>query len=269
LDLYFDTGGARLRYRDEGRGPAVILVHGWTLDLDQWELQSAALAPKFRIVRLDRRGFGLSTGSPSTAADGADLLALYAHLGLESAALLGMSQGARVALQFAKSYPQLTSCAIFDGPPYFGPADAADISVDLPYQHYRELAQGEGLAAFRREWSQHALVRLRTEDPIARALLERMIARYPGRDLLEPVGPSGTDPAQNFESLDRPALVMSGEFDLDSRKRFARQLASQLPQGECVEIPDAGHLSNFDNPGAYNQALRRFLELHAAPFSCH
>jgi 3-oxoadipate enol-lactonase len=75
--------------------------------------------------------------------------------------------------------------------------------------------------------------------------------------------------AQGFKSVDRPALVMNGEFDLDSRKRFARQLALQLPQVECVEIPDAGHLCNLDNPRAYNDALRRFLERHAFPSTGH
>jgi 3-oxoadipate enol-lactonase len=63
--------------------------------------------------------------------------------------------------------------------------------------------------------------------------------------------------------------VINGEFDLESRKRFARQLALWLPQAECVEIPDAGHLSNLDNPRAYNDALARFLEDHALRSTAH
>jgi pimeloyl-ACP methyl ester carboxylesterase len=270
MDLYLETSGVRLRYRDEGHGCAVILVHGWTLDLDQWELQAAALAGEFRVVRLDRRGFGLSSGLPSIPGDGTDLLALCEHLGLDSAALVGMSQGARVVLQFAKSYPRMTSCLILDGPPHFGTDDATGSSHDSPYKYYRELAQTQGLSAFRREWSEHALARLRTANPEAHTLLARMIARYPGRDLTDTAGHADAMPlAQGFKSVDRPALVMNGEFDLDSRKRFARQLALQLPQVECVEIPDAGHLCNLDNPRAYNDALRRFLERHAFPSTGH
>jgi len=266
LDSYLETGGVRLRYRDEGRGYAVILVHGWTLDLDQWELQAQALAGEFRVVRFDRRGFGLSSGLPSPAGDAADLSALCEHLGLDSAALVGMSQGARVVLQFAKANPRMTSCVVLDGPPDFGAADPAGGSHDILYQYYRELVRAQGLSAFRREWSRHALARLRTADPEAHALLERMIARYPGRDLTDTAGQENATPAaQTFESVDRPALVMNGEFDLDSRKRFAGQLASQLPRVECALIPDAGHLCNLDNPHAYNDALRRFLKRHACP----
>jgi 3-oxoadipate enol-lactonase len=263
-DLYLETGGVRLRYRDEGRGCAVILVHGWTLDLDQWELQAAALAREFRVIRLDRRGFGLSSGLPSIAADAADLLALYRHLGLECAALVGMSQGARAVLEFATSHPRMVSCLILDGPPHLGTADeAGSSSHDFPNEHYRELTQSQGLAAFRREWSEHALARLRTNDPEAHALLARMIARYPGRDLTDTAGHADAASfAQGFESVNQPALIVSGEFDLDSRKRFAEQLALQLPQAERVEIPGAGHLCNLDNPRTYTEALKGFLKRH-------
>jgi len=270
MDLYFETSGVRLRYRDEGRGCAVILVHGWTLDLDQWESQAAALAGEFRVVRLDRRGFGLSSGLPSIAGDATDLLALCEHLGLDSVALVGMSQGARSVLQFAKSYPRMTSCLVLDGPPHSGTEDATGNSHDIPYEYYRELAQTQGLSTFRREWSEHALARLRTADPEAHALLVRMIERYPGRDLTDTTGHADAMPlVQWFASVDRPALVINGEFDLDSRKRFARQLALQLPQVECAEIPDAGHLCNLDNPRAYYDALKRFLERHAFPSTGH
>jgi 3-oxoadipate enol-lactonase len=264
-DSYLETNGARLRYRDDGRGCAVLLVHGWTLDLDLWEPQAEALSARFRVVRLDRRGFGLSSGRPSIAADVADLSALCAHLRLRSVALVGMSQGARAVLQFAGSHRQLTSCVILDGPPHLGGQDDPAGDPEIPYQYYCELARDQGLPAFRREWSKHPLAQLRTADPRARALLERMIARYPGRDLTQRPGHSEALPALRSESLDRPILVINGELDLESRKRFARQPALRLPRAECVEIAGAGHLSNLDNPRAYNDALGQFLQRHALP----
>lgn len=233
-DLYLDARGVRLRYRDEGRGPAVIFLHGWTLDLDQWDPQAAALAKEFRVVRLDRRGFGVSSGRPSTGEDAADIFALCRHLDIDCVALVGMSQGARAALQFAHAHPRMTSCFILDGPPRFGAEDVAGSSHDIPYQHY----------------------------------LARMIARYPGRDLTG--GVAQADPVslpQGFESVNRPALILNGEFDLDSRKRFAAQLAVRLPRAECTEIPASGHLCNLDNPGKYNEAVERFLKRHTSPVS--
>src|SRR6188472_428740 len=104
-DQYFDSGGARLRYRDEGAGTPVAFIHGWTLDLDVWNPQAAALASSFRVVRHDRRGFGLSGGTPGLEADVEDVARLFDHLSLAAAALVGLSQGARVALLFALRHP--------------------------------------------------------------------------------------------------------------------------------------------------------------------
>jgi pimeloyl-ACP methyl ester carboxylesterase len=159
-DAYLQTDGARLRYRDEGQGHAVIFIHGWTSDLDMWEPQVAPLSTCFRIVRWDRRGFGLSSGRPSLAHDLADIHALCRHLDLRRVALVGMSQGARVALEFARASPAMISCLVVDGPPQMGAA----ATPDVPYQHYGALARSFGMDAFRREWAQHPLVRLRTHD---------------------------------------------------------------------------------------------------------
>ena len=269
LDPYLEINGVHLRYRDEGRGRAVLLIHGWTLDLDMWGEQAAALASEFRVVRLDRRGFGLSSGLPSPAGDQADLLALCEHLGLDSVALVGMSQGAGVVLEFARSYPQMISCIVLDGPPQLAAPDATFGSPDIPYMHYRELAQTQGIEAFRREWSGHALARLRTPNPDARALLAHMIARYRGGDLIDREAPAAGRKFAGFGSVHNPVLVINGEFDLESRKRFARQLSGLLRRIEYAEISDAGHLCNLDNPRAYNETLRRFLERHTIPSITH
>jgi len=65
-------------------------VHGWTLDLHMWDPQVAALRNSFRLVRLDRRGHGLSGGIPTAHQDAADLAALCQQLQLSDVALLGM-----------------------------------------------------------------------------------------------------------------------------------------------------------------------------------
>src|SRR3954468_19020555 len=111
-----EISGARLRYRDEGAGHAVVFVHGWTLDLEVWEPQ-APLAAELRVVRFDRRGFGLLSGEPSLAADVTDLAAVLQALQIESPLLVGMSQGARVVLEFAARHLHAASGLVLDGPP--------------------------------------------------------------------------------------------------------------------------------------------------------
>ena len=260
-DLYVDRAGVRLRYRDEGAGFAVVFLHGWALDLDIWEPQAAALRAGFRVIRLDRRGFGASSGVPSLVDDAADLQALCRHLQLQRIALVGMSQGARVALHTASVAPAMVACLVLDGPPRIAAANARRDPQDLPYEDYRRLAQTRGMSAVRREWLRHPLATLVTDDPTARELLARIVARYPGKDLIDPLpGPSLITTPAAVRSIVPPVLVIGGALDIDSRKQSADELTQALPRAERVEIPNAGHLCNLDNPQAYTSALRNFLE---------
>jgi 3-oxoadipate enol-lactonase len=234
----------------------VVFVHGWTLDLDVWEPQIAAFATQFRTIRLDRRGFGLSSGRPSLANDLADLNTLCAHLQLRRVAMVGMSQGARVVLEFAQRWPARLTCLVVDGPPQMH----AGGPLDLPYAAFCSLARDHGVDAFRREWLQHPLTRLRTHDRGASELLARMIARYPGNDLMQAPGAVQVAPLPwTPESIRLPTLVLTGELDVSTRQGFADELAAQMPAAQRARIPAAGHLCNLDNPTAYNALVGSFL----------
>lgn len=258
-ETYLDSAGVRLRYRDEGHGPPLILLHGWTFDLEMWDPQVAALRDEFRLVRFDRRGHGFSSGLPDSAADASDIAALCRHLNLQRVALVGMSQGARGALRFASEQPAQVTHLILDGPPNFNQQAVDD---DVPIGHFRELVRHGGVDAFRREWSNHALVQLCTEAAPMQSRVHAMIARYPGRELLHPPAAAAVGPALLLESIRTPALILSGAYDLPSRLQSARELSARLPAAEHVVLPEAGHLINLDQPALYSRLCRAFLTGH-------
>jgi 3-oxoadipate enol-lactonase len=259
-DRYFAVDGAHLRYRDEGSGPAVLLVHGWALDLEMWNALAIALRDEFRVVRLDRRGFGLSSGQPSPERDIDDLQALWRHLALGRAALLGMSQGTRAVLGLATAAGGRVSCMVLDGPP-----DLARGEGDVPLARYSALARAQGMDAWRREWATHPLMRLRSVEPNARALLNAIIRRYPGNDLLGEAAERGHTAAHALaDGIVTPTLVITGAYDLDSRVQAADHLAHRFACAERAVIADSGHLPNLDNPSAYNDLVRTFFRRHAA-----
>lgn len=258
-DRYFPAGDVRLRYCDEGEGDAVVLVHGWTLDLEAWEPQSAEFSRTLRVVRLDRRGFGLSAGVPDAARDADDLGALLDHLKIARAALVGASQGGRPALAFALRHPQRVASLVLDGPPDL--AQAAGTTGDISFAEFRAMARGQGVEAFRAAWRGHPLMQLHTGDPAARALVDRMLARYRGEDLIHAAAQrpptAGSEP---LAQLRRPVLVVNGEFDTAERRDAGRRLCRELPGAEYAVIPGAGHLANLDNPRAYNDVVRAFIQ---------
>jgi pimeloyl-ACP methyl ester carboxylesterase len=261
LNEFLEIRGARLRVRTAGQGPAMLLVHGWALDLDMWTPQFAALAGRYRLIALDRRGFGFSSGTPSIEDDVADIDELLAKLSVDRVAIVGMSQGARVALRWALANPARIASLILDGPP----RDLLAVGRpqgEITLATYRELVRTQGIEAFRKEWLEHPLMRLHTHDARTRTLVREMVARYPGHDLRQDDSP-GFARIGDLHRLDVPVLIVNGEYDSDTRIGAGAELARALPDARLVVIPGAGHLSNLDNPAAYNNVLSEYVSCRA------
>lgn len=257
-DRQLSLADVQLRFRDEGAGLALLMIHGWALDLDMWEPQARALSDSFRIIRYDRRGFGLSSGCPSLERDVEDALALCAFLELDTVAVLGMSQGARIAARVAAACSPRVSGIVLDGAPGGILVEVAPLASEIPLAHYRALVRDGKLTEFRGEWRRHPLAQLRTSDASIHTLLEDILERYRALDLAEVDAPVSPSPLA-ATSIRCPAMIITGAHDLRSRSEAADALHRCLAGSERVIIQAAGHLSNLDNPRAYNEALRSFL----------
>ena len=260
-DSFIEVDGARLRLRDEGQGFPVLLVHGWALDLDMWQPQAEAWSSRLRVIRHDRRGFGLSSGSPSLAADARDIESLLRRLNLPRVAVVAMSQGARAALRVATgALRDRIACLVLDGAPFAG-SDTGE--PEVPLGRYGELARTRGVDAVREEWGRHPFATLRTEDRVAHELLALMTARYPGHDLLAGPHPEPVASAPGMP-IDAPALVLNGADDTPRRRAMGEDLVRVLARAERALIGGAGHLPNLDNPGEYSRVVLSYIERHVA-----
>lgn len=246
---YLERDGARLAWQLAGTGPAIALLHGWAMDLQYWEPLVPLLAPRFTVLSFDRRGFGLSEGLPDIHRNVDDLAALLDAAGIERAVLLGMSQGARLALHFARRHPARTRALVLDGAP------ALEAEPELPLGRYRRLLETAGPAALRADILRHPLMRLAVDDPAARRVLEDILERYRGLDLLHRVAPARQpDPS----AIAVPTLILNGGADSPARREAGARLQAAIPGAQRVELPGAGHLALLDDPAAYAQAVSAF-----------
>lgn len=263
-DRYFEHDGARLRYRDQGAGPALLLLHGWLLDLTLWDPLVPLLEEGFRVIRIDRRGFGASSGTPGLEADVEDALALLRHLGVQRVAALGMSQAARVALRMAERAEGSIACLVLDGaPPLEGLPDLG-WEQETTVAEYRDLLRRHGIVALRQQLTSHPLLRLHSTERSARRLLAGMLERYSGSDLEAPPATSEPVAADRFTRLRLPVLILNGELDSPQRLRVGEALRDAVRGAERQVLPSAGHLACLDNPAAYAAAVTRFLSHHAS-----
>lgn len=246
-----------------------MLLHGWALDLDYWDDAVRRLAAQFTLLRFDRRGFGLSQGEPDAARDLTDLVALLDAAGLQRALVIGMSQGARLALHFAAARPARVQALVLDGAPLL------DAEPELPLAQFRRTLEHDGLAALQAVIRRHPLMQLQREASGPRGLIDAMLARYRGLDLLPPRGDPQQRPATAksavrlggaplpLHTITAPVLVLNGDADSAGRRLAAASLAAALPDARRVQLPNAGHLALLDTPEAYVQAVTAFA--HSLP----
>jgi pimeloyl-ACP methyl ester carboxylesterase len=259
--------GAGLAYEETGDGPAVVLVHGFALDMRMWEPQVEQLAARHRVVRYDCRGFGASgpfdPAVPYTHAG--DLVALLDHLAIGRAVLAGLSFGGRVVLQTALTAPARVAGlvlldAVLDGVPWDPPSE--DALGDLARQ-----VQAGGVPAGRAAWLAHPLFAAARQRPELAGQLAAMVARYPGQHWLgqDPQQQIQPEPFGALEDVATPTLVAVGDRDVPGFREMSAVLARRIPGAEYRVVAGAGHMVNMEQPAAVNELLTRFLAGLPAP----
>jgi len=259
--------GARLAYQVAGDGPAVVLVHGFGLDMRMWDPQAEHLAARFRVVRYDCRGFGASgpfdPAVPYTHA--ADLLALLDHLAIDEAVLAGLSFGGRVVLQAALAAPRrVRGLALLDAVLDDVPWDAA--SAEGLEESARQAKQ-HGLLAGRAAWLAHPLFAAARRQPTVASALADMVAGYPGQHW------TGHDPHEQseprlieaLEQFTMPALVAVGERDVPGFREMSAVLARRIPGARYHVVAGAGHMITMEQPAAVSELLTQFLDELSTP----
>ncbi|MDP3546129.1 MAG: alpha/beta hydrolase, partial [Phreatobacter sp.] len=250
---------------DIGAGPALVFLHGWSVDRSFFAAQEALAAAGFRIVVPDLPGHGerdIGATPPTIAGLADDLSALLSELRLEAATLIGWSMGATVALDVLahRGTAGIAGLVIVDMTPKVPNAP------DWPYG----LSSGQDMAdamdaAGRMEgdWSRYAPRIARAmfspgrmeDDPLIHRAAERIAARDP--EVMAPIWRSlvAADHRSTVENLPVPVLAVAGAESQLYRPDVARWIASHAPDGHAIEIAGAGHAPHLEQPAAFNAAL--------------
>jgi pimeloyl-ACP methyl ester carboxylesterase len=256
-----NVGDASINYELSGKGPVVVLIHGWAQDLTIWDDQVAALSPKYRVLRYDRRSYGSSTGHADPTAEPDDLRILLDSLKVPSVIVVGLSAGARTALNFAVAFPGRVRALVLygSGPPAGfqpmaeerGPNPRIDIARNYGLDSLRKWVEGTGF-----HWEP-------PNNPGYRRRVDRMWSRYDGRDLLDRRPPSGRVRVAGMDDLAKirvPTLILVGDHERSLLRLVADTLTERIPNARQIVIPDAGHGIHFAQPERFNTALLEFLE---------
>lgn len=254
-----------IAYDDHGIGQPVLFLHAFPLNRSMWEYEITSLlreeGNRFRLVSLDWRGFGeseiISEISTMELLAG-DVAGLVDLLGIQQAILCGLSMGGYVAFAFLRKYPQRVAGLIL--------ADTRP-GADTPEgranrEHVARLAETQGAGAI----ADHQVPLLLSE--YTRHYHPEVEIRV--RQMIEAATPQGIAAAsrgmaQRADSTDLlagitcPTLVIAGEHDALIPPDLAQGYASKIPGAQFAAIPNAGHLSNLEQPEIFLSILVGFL----------
>ena len=249
------TGGD-VHVRASGSGPLVIFLHGWTLDWRIWSPQTHLR--DIHLVMPDRRGFGKSTAPPNLEAECEDVLKIADHFGADDFAIVGLSQGAAVALDCARKFgPRIRAVALIGAPLHHlvpEPDGLPEIDRAALTRLVREGRLGDMITL----WRQHELTQV---APQARGLLDAILADYDGRDQMTDQLPLAFT-AGDIATLSMPVLAIAGAQDSHWRRQVVHYIGTHAPYGQCNIVPHAGHIANVDAADAINGLLQNFLNAH-------
>jgi haloacetate dehalogenase len=272
------ANGIKQHVVEAGDGPPLVLLHGFPETWYAWRKQIPALAPHFRLIIPDLRGYG-ETEKPASGYDkrtmAADIRALMQALGIDRAPVIGHDRGARVATRFAKDHPgAITHLGVFDNVPtrvIFERMDA-EIARGHWFFIFNQVPDlPEALIAGREDIWLRFILQGWTYDP--ECLTPDDLTAYtrayrkPGavRGALSDYRAGREDVAQDQQDAETkiqcPTLALWGEdFEIGGRMwDLAAIWQAMATNVLTLSIPRCGHLPHEEQPEVVNAAILDFL----------
>jgi 3-oxoadipate enol-lactonase len=254
------VNGAEIAYRFDGPagGRVVLMSNSLMSNYDMWDGNVPALSDRYRVLRYDTRGHGRSSTTPGPYSIGLladDAAGLLDALGIASAHIVGLSMGGMIGQQLGARYPgRVLSLALCD--------TASEMPPRSMWEERLAIARSQGIAGL-------------VDGTIKRWFTEPFIRRSPGdiekvRRMILGTGVEGyiacacavRDMAQTTMLLGirAPTLVLTGRQDPACTVDQAMVLHRVIDGSRLLVLEEAAHLSNIEQPQAFNAALRTFID---------
>ena len=254
------TNGVDTAYRFDGpeKGRVVLMSNSLMSNYEMWDWTVPALSDKYRVLRYDMRGHGRSgtTPAPYTMAQLADdAVALLDALKIDKVHFVGLSMGGMIGQQLGARYADrvhsLTLCNT-----------ASEMAPRSMWDDRLAMAKEKGIAAMveptLQRWFTPAFLKRASQD------IEKIKAMVGSTGLEGYTGCASSvrDMAQStmLLKIKAPTLIIAGKQDPATTVDHATVLNRLIDGSKLVVIDEAAHLSNIEQPDAFNRAVRGFID---------
>lgn len=263
--------GAKIHVRYGGKGPAVVLLHGFGDTGDMWAPLATDLARDHTVVVPDLRGMGLSSlakGGYDKKTQAGDVRAVLAALGIEHSVVIGHDIGTMVAFAYAERYPQQTDALVVMDAPVPGVPPWNDIVRSPMLWHFdfggpdmERLVAGRERIYLDRFWNEFAGDPKKV-DEATRQHYAKLYARpgymHAAFAQFHAIRQDAVDNEASLKTkLSMPVLAVGGERSFGANEAIVmRNAADKVTE---VVVPGAGHWLMEEAPGPTIEAIRDFL----------
>jgi len=260
-----DVNGITLNYALSGPAdaPVVVLHHPLATNLSGWDELTAALEPRYRVLRLDARGHGQSdapTGPYAFETLAKDVVELMTACGIQKASFLGLSMGGMVGQYLGLLHPDRFDSLCLVSTSSRIPAEAK------PLWDQRVTAVLTGGMVTQVEGAIQRWVSPRAIKENA-ALIKRLSAMIQTTPIDGYVGwchaIRGLDITDRLGAIRLPTRVIVGEIDPATPVAAAEAIHAAIPGSDLVIVPGVSHMLHNEEPELFHSHVLPFLEAHA------
>ena len=256
--MRMEWAGRPADVREIGKGPAVVLVHGYPLDGAMWSGVARALSTQFRVLKPDLPGRGNTEAPAPAGIDGyADFLQTVVDSLEGPVGIAGFSFGGYISLALVKRRPErVRALALVDTR-----ASADDDAGRSKRDETIAAVRAGGVAPVLEAMP----AKLLSPEGFARADLLERVQRIISRQKPETVEADlaamrdRPDSTGLLSGISIPSLVVVGERDVLTPPADSEAMAAAIPGARLVTVPGAGHLTPMERPKAVAQALSEFF----------
>lgn len=237
--MYVAVGDAQLWVEDEGNGPAILFLHGGLGDSRLWAPVAQRLADAFRCIRYDFRFYGRSRGPGAEWSSHEDAVGVLDALGVERAALVGLSIGGRIALETAQLHPERVTAVVHVA----GAAGPFELDPQTEAAYEAASSREEEMEVDFRVWAPLGV----------EASYRELWLATPDESQL----PDGAQPRRvelRLDQITRPVFVVTAKHDPPA----FRAVADGIPAARRAEV-DSDHYLTLREPDTVARLIRDFL----------
>ncbi len=267
---YAPVHKGKLYYETAGEGSPLLLIHAGVADCTMWDNQMDLISQRYQVIRYDARGFGRSQSEATEFSNSQDILDLLQHLGVDKAAVIGLSRGGQIAIDFTLEHPERVSALVpvaagISGYEYHPDDNQQAKRENDIFNHMEELWEKKAFDELT-DLEVHVWADGPTQ-PEGRApsqvgdYMRRVIRanhdRQDGEATPIPLDPPAID---RLGEIHVPTLIMVGEYDSLGAHAVADELECKIAQSRLVGIPATAHMIPLERPELFNRVVLDFLK---------